>query len=347
MSISFSASAILAMHTGTSLTSDEKLHLKNTLFISSCYLKLQAEHGTLNASEIEFLQSLLEEKPKKEIRKIKPSPCVGPTPTPTSQTSADIMAPLDLDSILGSNSASLSAAPPSPTIPVAVTIDKPVEIPSRKNESVTTPTIPASSSSRKYRLDVPNETKCRARRYGAHIPNTKPKVYFENQCNNKPEGEYNLCKTCQKYFNNKDDKDSHKRREWNGFVCGDIPDHTAIVGGKWFQKKFPKGLPEETSITSSSTISTVLDSTPVATSEMPQVVDPIEESLAEESEPVKTEEWRPYTLNGVLYAIHFKNNKVYKMGQKDGKEAVLMDQYCGVFQNGIINQYVDEEEVDD
>ncbi len=140
---------------------------------------------------------------------------------------------------------------------------------------------------------------------------------------------------------------SKKRREWLGAVDGEIPDHAPFVGGSWFEKKFPNGISSHVSTSSSQPVST--NTQFESQKEEETIEEPKEESVAEESVPTQTEQWKLYIQNGISYVINTNNNKVFKadMTKSTCKEMVMHDEFVGVFQDGMINTYANQEDVDE
>ncbi len=317
--IALSASCLLAMNRGASFSKEEKDALMDTLFIASCYLKIQSSNSELSSDEILQLKKVRGEYSAPAVE----TPAQAPVQTP-AQTPAQ--APVQT--------------------PAQTPAQAPAQIPAQAPAQTPAVEAPAQTpaQTQAYRCTIINEAKCRARKTGAHIPNTSPKVYYEEQCKNKPEGDSTLCKKCAEYMdwyiNSDQFKESSvrakKRRYWLGILNEEIPEHVAIVGSKWFEKKFPKGLPSLPSLPSESHTESISQSEPELH---------IEESVAVESIPTQTEQWKLHMHNGQAYVINTQNNKVYKADpKKNGKDMVLLDQYCGKFENGQINPYIEEDD---
>ncbi len=286
-------------------------------------------------------------KPKAEKKKLAPKPAASAT--------EDLLAPIGFE----------FEETPAPVAPAHVA---PAHVAPAHVPSATEGSIDAANVLR-FDLTKLNTTKCMGRSKGKDVPHTAPKMSCENQCNKKPLDNDRLCNTCkrnQEYFLTKN-KDKNYYRDWHGYIDGEMMEHSQFYGGKWFAAKYKKGLSSETlaalniqsSVTSTTTASAVatsdvtsapsakpnVDTSSVVSEETLVTENEIQESVADETAAVVTEEWRPYAHQGINYVWNVKTRKVYTadLSKPFGAE-MKTDNYCGRFINGMLDYTIAEDE---
>lgn len=210
---------------------------------------------------------------------------------------------------------------------------------------------------RKFMLASIDHSKCLARKLGDKIPNTKPLACYEKQCSRKAASGQQICETC-KGMKDKSEDPSVKiqmRRDWHGLVTEAYLEHSTLVGGAWYSKHYPMGLPdsaaeapapEKKAKASKKEEASAVKVTKAeiakaeVTKEEPAKEAEVTAEAATSANEVDIADWTPMWHNGVSMMRNIKDGRVYKCDEtKRGAASIDFTEPLGRWTDGELDAF--------